>query len=166
MELSRIVLLCKLKLSQKFLREMIHTRKSTLRVGLMKPLMMITILAQQLYFGHAQSNNNTAKIMQTIIDNELIKNRFNRSIIEMPLKYKIDQTTWCNEIDQMLNSRKIEIRNAEVNLKIQTSKKSIKDYAIQYIEEKKHDSNVILLINHIKMRKKMFLLFKLVVING
>ena len=70
MQLSELVLLKKLGLSQKFLREMSHARKSVLRVGLTKLSTIIVSLVMQLCLGHIRNDDDIAKIIRANVENE------------------------------------------------------------------------------------------------
>ena len=63
MEISEKVLLKKMGLSEKFPRKMLHTRKSALGVGLIKPSTMVLILSLKLHVGHVRAQNRIARII-------------------------------------------------------------------------------------------------------
>ena len=52
MKIYKLVLLVKLDLSKKFPRNILYTRKIALEVGIMKPSIIIAVLAIKLYLGY------------------------------------------------------------------------------------------------------------------
>ena len=166
MKLSENTLLKKLKLSEKFPRDMLYAKKSALGVGLMKPSTILAVLALQLYVGHQRMQDPTSIMIQLIIDNESIQLGYTDNIMNVEEQYKIEATTWCDEVAEVLISREIKIVNDNSEILIQTKNKSIMDYAVTYIKEQKLDPKLIAPINHVRNYKKMYLLCELVGING
>ena len=66
MEISKTTLLKKLNLREKFPRELLHTRKMKLGIGLMKPSTILVVLSLQLDFDQMRMNNKTSKIIKII----------------------------------------------------------------------------------------------------
>ena len=50
-------------------------------------------------------------------------------------QYKIEATTWCDKVAEVLMSREIKIANNNSEILIQMKNKSIMDYAVTYIKE-------------------------------
>ena len=71
MKISEPTLLKKLRLSEKFPRVLLCSRKYALGVGLMKPSTLIVVLVLQSHFGHKRKDDMTAKMMQAIEENGL-----------------------------------------------------------------------------------------------
>ena len=63
MKIHKPIILRKISLSEKFLRCMLHIRKSALRVGLIKPSIMIAILALKLYLGNKKLQNSIEHVI-------------------------------------------------------------------------------------------------------
>ena len=126
MKISERTLLKKLQLSEKFPRKMSHARKSALGVGLMKPSTILAVLALQLCVGHQRMQDPTATMTQTTIDNESIQLGHSENTMKFETKYKIDATTWCDEVAEILLSREIEIVNDKTVEFVRTTNKTIK----------------------------------------
>ena len=73
MKISEPVLLKKLGLSEKFPRKILYTRKSALRVGLLKPSTIITILILKLYLGYMRKDDRIAWIIKINEENTHIQ---------------------------------------------------------------------------------------------
>ena len=104
------MLLKKLELGEKFPRDILHIRKLALRVGLIKPSIILAFLALQLHAGHMRIEDNAAKITQTIQENEGLQYRYNQQIIEVPEQYKLKITMWCDEVTSVLQDRDMIIK--------------------------------------------------------
>ena len=63
LEISERAILKKLGLSEKFPRAVLHSRKTALGVGLMKPTTIVNILTLKLCVGHKRFNDRIAKII-------------------------------------------------------------------------------------------------------
>ena len=62
MSISEGVLVAKLGLREKFPRKILHTRKSMLEVGLMKPSTIAAMLVIKLHLRHKRNSNQIAII--------------------------------------------------------------------------------------------------------
>ena len=61
MKISKITLLRKVGLSEKFLRKILYARKLQLGVGILKPSTILTILSLKLYLGHRRNQDDISK---------------------------------------------------------------------------------------------------------
>jgi len=166
MKLSETFLLQKLKLSVKMPREVLYTRKSALGVGLMKPSTIIAVLALQSYFGHMRMEGVTAQMVNILEENKVVQYGYMSNIMEILREYKIEQTTWCDEIAQMTNERNLEVLNRDCQSMLETSNKSIMEYVMVYIQEMNNSTKVVPPINHIRLYKRIYLLCELVRMSG
>ena len=58
------IILKKLGLSERFPKKILYTRKTTLGIGIMKPLAILVILALKLYIGYNRLDISIAKIIR------------------------------------------------------------------------------------------------------
>ena len=66
----------------------------------------------------------------------------------------------------MLNSRKIKLLSTEYQ-KVQIPQNpTIMDYAIQYVKEKDRNCEILVPINHMRLRKRMYLPYELISKNS
>ena len=166
MKISESVLLKKLGLGEKFPRDILHMRKSSLGVGLMKPSTTLAFLALQLYLGHARIEDDTAKMTQAIQDNEGLQHGHSMPIMDAQDQCKLNTTTWCDEIASVIQKRGISIINNNNNKAFQTSNKSIMQCAIDYVESCDLDKETLPPINHMRLCKQMHLPCELIGMQG
>ena len=93
MKLSELVLLKKLGLSVNFPLEMLHARKLAHGVDLMKLSVIIIALKFQLYFGHARSDGDVAKIIRINTKNESFQCGHRQELSQIAPECKLSTTT-------------------------------------------------------------------------
>jgi len=82
--------------------------------------------------------------------------------MKIPSEFKIQPSTWCDEISKALEERNLQIENPNKCVVVETSNKTIMDYAVKYVKEMKLNPNIILPINHMRHYKKLYLPCELV----
>ena len=100
-ELKRIyepILLRKMKLSEKFPRNVLYSRKTALGVGLLAPRTIVDILSLKLYIGHQRMKSKVSEIFQINKDNARVSYGYSTSILETEGKNKPNEITWNDEI--------------------------------------------------------------------
>ena len=83
MQISKSILLKKLGLSEKFPRKILYSRKSELGVGILKPRMIIAILALKLYLEHKRNEDRISNIIAINKQNVAYQYGYNQSILSM-----------------------------------------------------------------------------------
>ena len=146
-KISEPVSLRKLKLSEKFSREVSHARKSALGVRLIKLSAILAVLASQLCFGHLRMKDETATMITSIADNENFHYGCTKDIMNAESKHKMSQTTWYDETSSVLNERKLTVINLMHNKVIDAVNVSMMDFAAQHAEEKQLSKSIIHPIN-------------------
>jgi len=168
-ELKRIyepILLRKMKLSEKFPRNVLYSRKTALGVGLLAPRTIVDILSLKLYIGHQRMKSKVSEIIQINEDNARVSYGYSTSIIETERKDKPNEITWNDEIQVKLNRRNLRLENRTNEPKWISKNKTIMDYAVRYKELEGIESDIIAPINHVRLHKKMLLPCELVGFNG
>ena len=84
LEISERAILKKLGLSEKFPRAVLHSRKTALGVGLMKPTTIVNILTLKLCVGHKRFNDRIAKIIGLNEEEETCQNGYNEHVGKTP----------------------------------------------------------------------------------
>lgn len=77
------VILRKLKLSEKFPRKVLYSRKSSLGIGLLALRAIVDASSLKLHAGHLRAETKVAEIMQINKDNAKWSYRYSKSIIDM-----------------------------------------------------------------------------------
>ena len=165
-KISEPVLLRKLKLSEKFPREILHARKSALGIGLMKPSTILAILASQLFFGYLRMKDDASTMITSIIHNENVHYKYTKNIIEIDSKYKMMQSTWYDEVAHMLKERKLKVINDNHIKVLDAVNMTIMDLALKYVEEKDLSDMIIPPINQMRHHKRMILPCELIGMLG
>ena len=132
--ISEAALLRKLGLSKKFPRQILHTQKTQLGVGIMKPSSILTILSLKLYLGHKRHEDIIANQLEVNERNVAFQHRYNKNVFEVKRKLKPNQITWSDEVGEGLESRNIVLVNANLTQHIKTKNKTIMDLAAAYAE--------------------------------
>ena len=78
----KLITLRKLKLSTKFPRNILHTRKLALGVRSMAPSTVINILALRAHISHQRGESNISKIIQILEENVWIQCGYSSAIID------------------------------------------------------------------------------------
>ena len=99
------VLLRKMKLSEKFPRSVLYSRKTALGIGLLAPRTIIDVLSLKLYIGNQRLNSKVAQIIQINEDNARLSYGYSESILTTQRKYKPNVIMWSDEIQEKLNRR-------------------------------------------------------------
>ena len=74
--------------------------------------------------------------------------------MEVEGQYKLSDTTWIDEVAEVMRTRELTIVNSYKQEGVSTSNKSIMDWAVQYVKQNNLDTNLIPLINHIRQYKE------------
>ena len=77
--------------------------------------------------------------------------------MEVEGQYKLSDTTWIDEVAEVMRTRELTIVNSYIQEGVSTSNKSIMDWAVQYVKQNNLDTNLILPINYIRQYKRMYL---------
>ena len=85
------MLLKKLRLSEKFSRKVLYSRKTALEVGLLCLSIIIVILALKLYVGHKRFNDRISWIIKINKENTAVQYGYSDYLIKTPRRYKIDK---------------------------------------------------------------------------
>ena len=168
-ELKRIyepTLLRKMRLSEKFPRNILYARKTALGVGLLSPRTIIDTLSLKLYLGHQRMNSKVSEIMQINEDNARVSYGYSKGVLETDRKIKPNQITWSDEIQVKLNRRSLKIENRRNEPEWISKNMTIMDYASQYIEVEGLNNKRIAPINHVRLYKRMMLPCELVGFSG
>ena len=113
MQISETTLLKKLQLSKQFSRKRLCARKSELGVGMLKPTIMIMILALKLCLGHERNNNRISNMIAINEKNLTCQHGYNQSMLNIERLTKPKNITWSDEIRHALESREIIIENGD-----------------------------------------------------
>ena len=165
-KISEPVLLKKLNLSVKFPREILYARKLALGVGLMRPSTIVAMLKLQLYFGHMRMSDYASKMITTIEDNENFHHACDKDVMTVKSTFKMEQTTWCDEVSDLLIERNLSVANPRHNELIETQNLTIMEYAIKHAKENDLSKMLIRPINHMRYYKQMFLPCEIVGLRG
>ena len=84
-------ILRKLGLSEKFLREVLHSRKTAMEIGLLKPSTIIAIVAMKLCIGYKRTNNRIENMIQINKEHAEWQYRFNNNILKVSSDNKFEQ---------------------------------------------------------------------------
>jgi len=160
------ILLKKMRLSEKFPRSVLYSRKTAMGIGLLAPRTIVDILALKLYVGHQRMNSKVAKIIQINEDNARLSYGYSRSVLETKRSHKPKQVIWSDEIQAKLDRRRLKIEN-RLNERTWISKNlTIMDYAIKYVDSQRLKEEILAPINQIRIHKRMLLPCELVGFNG
>ena len=96
-QIYKLVLLRKLGLSENFPRSELHSRKTTLGIGLLAPRTIVDVLALKLYFGHKRMNDKVTKLIQINEDNARLQCGHSKSCLEVEQGVKSNATMWSDE---------------------------------------------------------------------
>jgi len=162
MKISEPILLKKMGLSINFPRKLLYARKSALGVGLIKPSTMILILSMRLYAGHVRAGDRISNIIRINKENAMFQNAYSSNVLKAPERDDKEVATWSEEIGWELQKRGIEIINNQETNQINTTNKTIMDYAQQYRLEKEESKLIIPPINQVRVYKRMYLPCELV----
>ena len=161
-KISEPILLKKMGLSINFPRKLLYARKSALGVGLIKPSTMILILSMRLYAGHVRAGDRISNIIRINEENAMFQNGYSSNVLKAPERDDKEVATWSEEIGWELQKRGIEIINNQETNQINTTNKTIMDYAQQYRLEKEESKLIIPPINQVRVYKRMYLPCELV----
>ena len=109
---------------------------------------------------------NAAKIIKINEENETLHHRCRTNIIKIPLKFKMQLLTWCDETSKALEDRNLQIENTNECVLVETSNKTIMDYAVKHVKEMKLNPKIIPPTNCMRHCKKLRLPCELVGIRG
>ena len=157
MEIYEPVTLKKLGLGEKFPRKSLHSRRTALVVGLMKPNTKLAISALKLYLGHKRLDTKDGRIIKMNEQRQHLQSGHHSHPIETPIEQKILNRTWSDEIGIILQSRNINIINNDHKECKITQNKTIMDYAVEYARCHELNMSVLVPINHARMLKRMYL---------
>jgi len=160
------VILRKLQLSEKFPRDVLYMRNSALGIGLLKPTTIIDSLSLKLYVGHQRAKTKIANMIQINENNARLSYGYRNSILEIDRKWKPNQISWSDEIQQKLQKRNMELINRQNEPKWFTVNKTIMDYAQQYKHLKNLSEICLASMNQVRIFKKMYLPCELVGLKG
>lgn len=166
MQISESILLKKLGLSEKFPRKIIYAQKSELGVGILKPTIIIAILALKLYLSYKRNEDRISNIIMINEMNIAYQYGYNKYILQMKRSMKPTNIIWSNEITQMLEIRKISLHNIEENSYFKTQNKTIMDLTNEYINLQNLDKEMHVVLNQVHLYKQMNLLCELVGLRG
>ena len=164
--ISEATLLQKLGLSEKFPRQILHTEKTQLGVGIMKPSTILTILSLKLYLGHKRHEDIIANQLEVNERNVAFQYGYNKNVLEVKRKLKPNQITWSDEIGERLESRNVVFVNANLTQCIRTKNKAMMDLAAAHAESKNMSEKIIAPINQVRLFKKVILPCELVGLLG
>ena len=128
----------------------------------MKPTMMIAILALKLYLGNKRLEMNVRKMININKKIAYFQYRYKTHLIIILRKHKPKNIIWSNKIGSILHNRKIELLNTEYH-KVQISQNlTIIDYLIQYVKENNRNYEILVPMNYMRLRKRIYLLYELI----
>jgi len=168
LELKRIYerpLLTKLGFSVTFPRYAMYARKSALGLGLMTPRTMIEMLKLKLYIGAKRLKKNAGDAVQAQIDMVYEEAGRNFEIGENP-KRRYWKETWVDEVNDLLWRREMQLKSPEKRKFFDSKNKTIMEYAIEYVNEKRCTDEVLYQLNYIRMKKEVVYPFELVGFEG
>ena len=67
-------------------REVLYTRKTALRVGIVSPSTVIYILALKLYIGNKRAKNRIVGLLSIIEEMQFVESGINKTLIEISEK--------------------------------------------------------------------------------
>ena len=86
-------------------------------------------------------------MITSIIDNENVHYGCTKNIMEIDSKYKMTQSTWCDEVAHVLKERKLKVINDNHIKVLDAANMTIMDLALKYVEEKDLSDMIIPPIN-------------------
>ena len=82
-KIYEIWLLTKLKLGEKFLRQVIYTRQIALRGGIIQPYTAIVIATLRLYFGNIRTKSNAGNMILALEELQEVNTKYSKRVIEI-----------------------------------------------------------------------------------
>ena len=159
------LLLCKMGFSSNFPRDVMHTSKEMLGLGLFLLSALITIQGLKLYFGNKRIKMNAARMADALEEQMWVESGLNKNPINAKGK-PFWPESWIDKSNGMLLSRQIKIITKKHRERHITKNRAIIEYAIEYSTDKQNKSKVLKLINRARLFKKAFLSFELVESSG
>ena len=99
------VLLRKIKLSEKFPRNVLYLRKTALEIGLLALRTIVDILSLKLCIGNQRLSSKVVQLIQINKDNTRISYGYSERILSTQRKCKPNAIMWSDEIQEKLNRR-------------------------------------------------------------
>jgi len=167
-ELKRIYeapLLQKLGLSKKFPRAVMYARKSALGLGIMAPSTILALLKLKLYIGNKRINGNAGEAINA--QEEFLKIEAGRRVnLGEDPSNRYWKTTWIDEVGDELWKRNIKLVSPEDEEGGISKNKTVMSYAMEYVEQKNLEEEVLYQINYVRLKKQVLLPFELVGFKG
>jgi len=82
-KIYKISLLTKLKLGEKFLRQILYTRRIALGVGIIQPCTAIAMATLRLYFGNIRTKSNAGNMILALEELQEANTGYSKRAIEM-----------------------------------------------------------------------------------
>ena len=158
-------LLVELGLSRKFPRNVLHSRKSALGVGIMTPRTMIDTLKENLHLGNIKKQGVTSNTIDAKKEHLQVGTGRDMQIGNDSSERHCNRT-WIDEIIGLLFARRIEIKHNGKDLKKISQNKTIMVNALQCAEQTHQNRNILKQMNFVKLKKIIFLPCELVENNG
>ena len=118
----------KLRLGSNFPRAAMHSRKSAVGIGLIKPKTVIAILACKLNVGNVRAKTKIGKIIRMQEESLIIEHGRVWKGVE---SYTKKPEAWTEEVNALLNERNLKIRNDASSVKF-TKNVILMDEAVRY----------------------------------
>ena len=166
MKIYEPVILKKLGLGEKFPRLCLYSKRSSLGIGLMKPKIILAILALKLYIGHKRIRSNISRKISINEQMQFLQDRYNSHPISTPVDDKIEIKTWIDEIGEIMKKRDLEFSNNDFDKCAITRNKTIMSYAVEYVNEKNLKKEILAPINQVRISKKMYLPCEILGLRG
>jgi len=161
-KLHETTLAKKLRLGSNFLRAAMHSRKSAVGIGLMKPKTVIAILACKLCVGNVRAKTKIGKIVRMQEESLMIEHGRVWKGVESCTK---KPEAWTEEVNELLTERNLTIRNDESRVKF-TKNVTMMDEAVRHAKMNGLGEECVDQINHVRLHKKLLLPVELVGASG
>jgi len=124
-----------------------------LGLGLMKPSTIIAVQMIKMHIGNIRLETKMIVLIKSLNEYNIVESRIeNEQVSNQITPYWT--RTWVNKIKEECAKRKMTIENEKKEKKPITVNKTVMEYAVKYVEEKRCTKDIIRLINHIRLYKK------------
>jgi len=153
MKIYKLMLLWKLRLSMKFPRIILYTRKTVIGIGIMKPSTVIDTLVLKLYVGYKRQKSRIAMLIKANEEIQFTQNRFTTHSILISENERFWTNTWSDQIVQIIEQQQLKLMNIEEVGEQVTSNKILMKFAVQYCKIKSLHKKDLVAINQVRLFK-------------
>ena len=123
-------------------------------------------MALKLYLGHKRLQTNVIKMIDINECIAFFQYGYSSHPVETNREIKPNIITQSDEIEAILRKRCISIINTNFNKMKITMNRTIIDFTVDYVKEKNLKYEILAPINQMRLKKKMYLPYELVGLDG